>query len=129
MLNSRRQGNVGIGSAVAYFTSIGATVSIPLTDSQEYDLVVDIKGTLKKVQVKTSIYKRDGRYEVHLATRGGNQSWSGVSKKFNPDKVDELFILTGDGKRYCIPTSKVKCKTYLIPGVKYRKYRVKLGKL
>ena len=38
-INSKRQGNIGIGAAIAWFTVHGYTVSIPLTDSQDYDLI------------------------------------------------------------------------------------------
>lgn len=52
--NTKKQGDYGLGSAISYFTSQGYNISIPLTDSQDYDLVVeDTAGFLKKVQVKT----------------------------------------------------------------------------
>ena len=38
--NSQSQGNVGMGQAISYYTQKGYTVSIPLNDCQEYDLVV-----------------------------------------------------------------------------------------
>lgn len=41
-------GNTGLSMAIAYFGSNGYTVSIPLNDTQDYDLVVDIDGKLKK---------------------------------------------------------------------------------
>ena len=41
-------GNAALGTAIGYFTNEGHTVSIPLTDTQDYDLLVDIKGVIKK---------------------------------------------------------------------------------
>lgn len=57
---------MGLGAAIAYFTKNEQTISIPLTDSQKYDLVVDFGDNLRKVQVKTSTFQRYGRFEVHL---------------------------------------------------------------
>lgn len=65
--NSKQQGDVGLGAAIGWFTSKGYTVCIPLTDSQDYDLVVETKGKLEKVQVKTtSSTKENGNSTVWL---------------------------------------------------------------
>jgi hypothetical protein len=108
--NSRKQGDVGLGVAIGYFVTQGYTVSLPLTDNQDYDLIVDIDERLNRVQVKTSRMKsRNSKgYEVQLRTCGGNRSGSGVVKKFDPDKVEFVFVLTDDGTRYFIPSSCVK---------------------
>ena len=65
--NSKKQGDVGLGMSIGWFASQGYTVSLPLTDSQDYDLVVEIEGVLRKVQVKTSKYKRDGYFNFNLS--------------------------------------------------------------
>ena len=49
--NTKQQGNVGLGVAIGHFTLNGYIVSVPLNDSQDYDLIVDCR-TLYKVQVK-----------------------------------------------------------------------------
>jgi hypothetical protein len=66
--NSKKQGDVGMGVAIGYFAARGITVCIPLTDSQDYDLVIDLDDVLKKVQVKTTTSKAGTRrgYDVHL---------------------------------------------------------------
>ena len=40
--NTRKQGDVGVGAAIAYFTEQGYMVAVPLTDNQDYDLVIEI---------------------------------------------------------------------------------------
>ena len=35
------QGNIGLGKAIEYFTSWGIPISIPLNDTQKYDLIAD----------------------------------------------------------------------------------------
>lgn len=105
--NSKKQGDWGLGRAIAYFTLNEYTVSLPLTESQDYDLVVD-KKSLLKVQVKTTeqISKKTGYPIVSLRTCGGNQSRQTV-KNFDPTKVDAIFVTTIKHGDYFIPTSRV----------------------
>lgn len=98
---------MGIGAAIAYFTSRGDNVLLPITDSQDYDIVVDIDGILHKVQVKyTSAKSPYGKYVVSL------RSISGSSRKeyktVRDTSVDYLFILTEIGDRYLMPISELK---------------------
>lgn len=59
MLNSKQKGNIGISAALLAFSKLGWTVCIPITDSQDFDLVVeDDEGYLCKVQVKYTASKR-----------------------------------------------------------------------
>lgn len=60
---------------MAYYAKLGWTVSVPVTDSQDYDLVVDNGTRLFKVQVKTTkSISPSGNYIVSLRTIGGNRS-------------------------------------------------------
>jgi hypothetical protein len=107
VMSYSQQGNVGMGRAIAYFSSKCATVSIPLTDTQDYDLVVELEGVLKKVQVKTTRFKaKSGFYDVCLVSKGGTKG-----EKYGTVKdgsCDLLFIATEDGVDYLIPVSEVK---------------------
>jgi hypothetical protein len=124
-LGTKKQGDVGLAHAIAHFASLGATVSIPLTDSQDYDLVVDAEGRLMRVQVKTTRFRNaNGIYTAQLATNGGNQSWTGVVKHFDPAKVDCLFVLTEAGTRYVIPAVDVSCRWTISLGKKYARFVV-----
>lgn len=121
--NSKKQGDAGLGSAIAYFTSLGSMVALPLTDSQEYDLIIDQNFDLKKIQVKTSDYRT--KYNIHvveLCTKGGNKTGQSV-KKFDKSKVDFLFILTNEA-RYLIPSSDVGGESKINLGTKYDKFKV-----
>ena len=111
--NSKKQGDVGHGIAIGWFASNGYTVCIPLTDSQDYDLVVDNGNGLKKVQVKTTYYKsKYGVYQVNLKVCGGNKSSSTV-KRFCQSFADYVFVVTEDGMKYLIPTSVIKAENAL----------------
>jgi hypothetical protein len=62
---------------------------------------------------------------VSLATRGGNQSWSGLIKYFRADRCDDLFALAADGRRWCIPAAAVGARCgLLLGGPKYEAYEV-----
>ncbi len=62
---NKEKGNSGLGMAIAYFTTNGYTVSIPLNDTQDYDLVVEKGGVLKSVKVKATGCKTSrGNFQV-----------------------------------------------------------------
>ena len=95
--NSQSQGNVGMGQAIAYYTQKGYTVSIPLNDCQEYDLVVEYPDGLKKVQVKTTKHKgKSGNYIVNLRTMSGYKD----KYTFKIGTYDILFAVDEMGKTY-----------------------------
>lgn len=119
--NSRKQGDVGLGAAISWFTSLGYTTCIPLTDSQKYDLVVDIDNELKRIQIKTTYYKRDGKYEVMIKTCGGNKNNNSMHT-FDNTASDYLFILTESGAKYLIPTSQITAKHGIVLGDKYKEH-------
>lgn len=122
--NSKKQGDVGVGSAISYFTSKGWVVLIPLSDSQDYDLAFDSGKGVKTVQIKTSRFKRrKDFYEVNLRVCGGNKSRQTI-KNFNPNKVDYVYILLEDGNRYLIPSKDIEAKTSITIYEKYEKYRL-----
>lgn len=123
--NTKKQGDVGLSFAIAYFSSKGHNVSIPLTDSQDYDLIVDIDDKLYKVQVKTSSYIRNNVYSVSISTKGGNRSYSTI-KKFNNQMVDYIFILTENKDMYLIPTTILTNTSSINLSEKYQEYRVYL---
>lgn len=115
---------MGLGVAIGYFTSIGYTVGIPLTDSQDYDLIIDDGNHLGRVQVKTCSYKRKS-YEVNLSVKGGNRTSVGKLKKFDNTNCDYLFIVTEKLDKYLIPSQELVAKYNLVLGPKYKKYLIK----
>jgi len=121
--NSKKQGDVGLGVAIGWFSSNGHTVCIPLTDSQDYDLIVDNSGSLFKVQVKTTKYKENGIFIVALKTCGGNRSRI-FSKLFDNTKVDLLFVLTETGQKYLIPSLEIEASSAIRLGEKYASFLV-----
>jgi hypothetical protein len=122
--NTKQQGNVGIGSAIAYFTMQKAVVCLPLNDSQDYDLIVDINGTLYKVQVKTTRHRApSGSYAATLKSSGGTSGV--VTGNVASSGADLLFILTQSGTRYLLPREVFSLvKSEITLGDKYKDYIV-----
>ncbi len=127
--NTKAQGNAGFGIAIGWFASKGYTVSVPLTDSQFYDLVVEYAFDFKTVQVKTTTYKKHNNFVVQLCTKGGNKTSTGRTKPFNPTAVHWLFIITADNDFYLIPSILIESVTTLTLGSKWNEFRVQAAKL
>ena len=105
---NKQQGDRAEALAILYYTSLGFIVSKPLNHSSYYDLIVDNGDKLIKVECKSSRHKENEKsYTVSLRTNGGNQSFNKVSKKIDSSKVDEIFILDGDGYYYVFESEKL----------------------
>jgi len=118
--NTKQQGNVGIGKCISWATQLGYTVCIPLNDSQNYDLVVEINNKLLKIQVKTSRYKNKyGKYIVDLRSTSIY-----TNKNFDSSTVDYVFITTEDNSCYLIPSCEVITKTAITINSESEKYKL-----
>jgi PD-(D/E)XK endonuclease len=129
MLSTREQGDLGEASAIEWLASAGARLYIPFGHSPDCDLVADLDGRLVRVQVKTSRLYRLGRWDVTLATRGGNRSWNGVVKHFSSRRTDFLFAHVAGGRRWFIPAECITAGTQiLLGGPKYAGFEVDAGR-
>ena len=118
--SNKEKGNAGLGIAIAYYSTNGYTVSIPLNDTQDYDLIVDKNNVLKKVQVKaTSCKTKYNKYQVALKSCGGTKGET--YKTIIDTKIDEVFIVTDTMEMFIIPIEEIKNKTTLNLCEKYEK--------
>jgi PD-(D/E)XK endonuclease len=130
LINRRQQGDLGEASAIEWLIRKGAVVALPFGHSPDFDLVAQIEDRLLRIQVKTStreVRTPNGhlRFSVSLVTCGGNQSWNGVAKLFDPGKVDYLFVLTSPGRRWFIPAADLDGKRNVnLGGMKYSEYEI-----
>ena len=123
------QGDLGEASAIEWLVSRGYPVWLPVGRSPDSDLVTRIDGRLGGVQVKTCRRVFNGRFQVMLCTKGGNQSWNGVVKRFSATRCDWLFVLVADGRRWFIPSSDVGGGSAIVlGGPKYAAYEVEPGR-
>jgi PD-(D/E)XK endonuclease len=122
------QGDFGELSAMQWLASCGAKIAVPVGHNEHWDLVAELDGALIRVQVKTSAFWRNGRWEVTLCTRGGNRSWSGVVKRLDRSRFDHLFVHVGDGRRWLIPAAELEgSSSVLLGGPKYSQFEVESG--
>ena len=121
--SNKEKGNTGLGIAIAYYSANGYTVSIPLNDTQDYDLRVDKNNILKKVQVKaTSCKTKYNKYQVALKSCGGTKGK--MYKTVIDTNIEEVFIVTNNMDIFIIPIEKIKNKSTLNLCEKYEKYRI-----
>ena len=127
-LSPREQGDWGEFSAMAWFVDQGAKVFLPFGHSPDVDLIADFGDRLVRVQVKTGTFRRNGRFEVAVATYGGNQSWNRLVKRFEAKRCDYLFACVADGRRWYIPAIAVEGgRAIKLGGPKYAEFEVEPG--
>lgn len=105
------------------FLRIGYTVSIPLNDTQDYDLIVEKDGMIQSVQVKSTGCKtKYNVYQVPLKSCGGTHGTT--YKTYKDTCVDLLFILTSDKKMYLIPKEHISNKSTINVSDKIASYEI-----
>ena len=102
-MNSNQKGNIALGQAIAYFTKCGYTISLPLNDSQWYDLIIEKDGLFQTVQVKYCGQElRENVFKCKLVLTSGTSRKDVYKIKETP--VDLLFASCANGDNYLIPT-------------------------
>lgn len=129
-LKPREQGDIGELSAMEWLASIGGHIYVPVGHSPDVDLVAEVAGVLLRIEVKTTVQSNDrGGWTAQIATRGGNQSWTGVAKYFDRERCDFLFVHVADGRRWFIPSGAIECRSHLtVGGAKYAEFEVESGR-
>ena len=106
---NKEKGNAGLSMAIAYFGSNGYVVSIPLNDTQDYDLVVEKNNKFYKIQCRATNYlTKDNIYQLSLTNTGGTKGTT--YSRVIDSNVDFLFALCGDGTMFLIPKKVIKNK-------------------
>lgn len=120
---NKEKGRAGLSAAIAYFGMNGYTVSIPLNDTQDYDLVVEKDNIFQKVQCKFSgSYNHSGTQKVKLDTWGGAKGGTYYGN-VRDSSCDLLFVLCNDKTMYLIPIKEITTKTQLTL-LNFQKYQI-----
>jgi hypothetical protein len=93
---TQRKGDIAAARAISTFTALGLDVSIPLTESAAYDLVVDRGGRFARVQCKYSSRREVDLRCIHSNSRGY------VVKTVKAEAFDWLYVLRPDGSEYLL---------------------------
>lgn len=120
---NKEKGNSGLVAAIAYYGFKGYTISLPLNDTQDYDLVVDDGEKLLKVQVKATAQRSDCGYSIVTVSSSGG-TLGKVYKTVKDTNVDILFVVTEKKEFYEIPIKEVKAERALSLGPERQCFRV-----
>ena len=102
-VNRKQIGRVGLSMAINYFTVQGYTVSLPINDTQWYDLIVEKNNQFFTVQCKATQTENDS---IDLRSTGGTKG-SVYDNVLNHSKLDYLFCVNKDLKMWLIPIKDI----------------------
>ncbi len=118
MRSTQRKGDTAVAKAISTFTSLGADVSIPLTESAPYDLIVDFNNKLFRVQVKYTSSSEVDLRNIHSNSKGY------VVKKTCLESYDWLYVFHETGLEHLVPECLINRRsitfhneTYLLKNV------------
>lgn len=104
MTDSRKQiGRIGLSMAINYFTLQGYTVSIPINDTQWYDLIVEKDGIFATVQCKAT---QTDNNQIDLRSTGGTNGTT-YDNLLNHNKLDWLFCVNKNLEMWLIPVTDI----------------------
>lgn len=101
---SRKQiGRIGLTMAINYFTLQGYTISLPINDTQWYDLIIEKNGCFGTVQCKATLTEDD---TIDLRSTGGTKGTTYDNLK-NHSELDWLFCVNKDLNMWLIPVKEL----------------------
>lgn len=105
-LNAKQKGNLTELQCLTAFYKEGCHVSIPFGENSRYDMIVDIKGKLIKVQVKTSSLKNGDPNVIEFSCRSTRVNCKGTkTMRYTKEEID-YFATYWNNKCYLIPVTE-----------------------
>lgn len=102
-INRKQIGRIGLSMAINYFTVLGYTVSIPINDTQWYDLIVEKDGQFQTVQCKATQTLND---TIDFRSTGGTKGLEYDNIK-NHSELDWLFCVNKNLNMWLIPSKEL----------------------
>ena len=99
---NKDKGRAGLSLAIAYFSLNGYTISLPINDTQWYDIVIEKNGIFQTVQCKFTGSKDN---EINLRSTGGTKGTTYDNIRNHP--LDILFCADKDLHMYVIPMKEL----------------------
>lgn len=99
----KQTGRIGLTMAINYFTLQGYTISLPINDTQWYDLIVEKDNKFLTVQCKATMRDDNG---IDFRCTGGTKGK--VFDNILNHPIDILFCVNKDLKCWSIPFIDVK---------------------
>ena len=105
MLSTHYVGKITELAVAQAFLQRGYQVSQPLVADSRYDFVVDVRGKLLKIQVKTGTVKEDGAY-IEFATSTSHTNTQGtINHSYKQDEIDYFATMLGT-QCYVVPVDR-----------------------
>ena len=105
-MNTKEIGNLTELQCITGLYELGCDISLPFGNSQKYDLIIDWKGKLYRVQVKHSsqITEPDGTPAAFVfKTRWQGHNTSGYTQNCYTKEDTDFFATYYNGKVFLIP--------------------------
>ena len=102
-LTNVQLGRIGLSMAINYFTINGYTVSLPLNDTQWYDLVVEKDGKFYSVQCKATQTSDD---TINMRSTGGTNG-AEYDNILNHSELDYIFAVNKELECWLIPMDAI----------------------
>ena len=105
-MDRKQTGRIGLTMAINYFTIKGYTVSIPVNDTQWYDLIIEKDGIIETVQCKATQTENS---TIDFRSTGGTNG--GVyDNLLNHQQLNWLFCVNKDLNMWLIPVKEITTK-------------------
>ena len=115
MRNSKEIGNLTELQCITGLYELGCDISVPFGNSQKYDLIMDYKGKLYKIQVKHATEKIDNETGVvtHFVfkTRWQSHNSNGYKQNSYSEEDIDFFATYCQGKVFLIPVEECSGNT------------------
>lgn len=105
-MTNREIGRIGLSMAINFFTINGYTISLPLNDTQWYDMVVEKDNHFSTVQCKATMTDNG---TISLKSCGGTKG-TAYDSILNHPELDYLFCVNKDFDCWLIPTKAIRDK-------------------
>ena len=131
-INRKQIGRIGLSMAINYFTIQGYTISLPINDTQWYDLIIEKNGKFETVQCKATATEGG---EIDFRSTGGTKGTI-YDNLLNHSELDWLFCVNKDLEMWLIPVKEITTSKQLTlrteltknnQGFQTYKYRVQVS--
>ena len=100
---NKQKGNLGEAKCLAKMVELGIPVAIPFGDNERYDLIIEDKKQLKKIQVKYST-AQDSPGSIVFKTHSSQNHTTNKNKYSYENDVDGFLFYNGlNGEIYYLP--------------------------
>lgn len=100
---NKQKGRIGLSMAINYFTCHGYTVSLPINDTQWYDIIVEKNGVFYTVQCKCTDTADNG---ISLRSTGGTKG-TVYDRITNHPELNYLFCVSKERNMFLIPVDAI----------------------